>query len=79
MDTEQFVMSLVQRSKSFHHCMRNAGTDSSVVAEGDYSYSIDKLAGNGWLLIGVSLRVMGDDQSAAAESRCHPRPGQPCS
>jgi len=58
MDTEGFVTSLIQRNKSFQFYLRNAVRIRPWWAEGDYSYSVDKLAGNGWLLIGDALRFV---------------------
>ncbi len=55
---EAFFDSLVQRSRSFAHVMRNAERVRPWWIEGDYSYKIDQLAGPGWLLIGDALRFV---------------------
>src|SRR5262245_29827793 len=71
MDTEHFVMSLVQRSKSFQHYMRNAVRIRPWWAEGDYSYDIRKLAGKGWLLIGDALRFVDPIFSTGVDVACY--------
>lgn len=55
---EEFFQSLIDRNRSLQHNMRNATQVRQWWIEGDYSYKIDKLAGNGWLLIGDALRFV---------------------
>ena len=71
MDTEQFVMSLVERSNSFKYYMRNAVRIRPWWAEGDYSYDIRKLAGDGWLLIGDALRFVDPIFSTGVDVACY--------
>jgi FADH2 O2-dependent halogenase len=58
MDTEDFVASLINRNPTFRHFMRNAERIRPWWSEGDYSYSIDRLAGKGWFLVGDALRFV---------------------
>src|SRR5947207_226337 len=53
-----FFESLVARSKTFAHNMRNARRIRPWWLEGDFSYEIDRLAGDGWLLVGDALRFV---------------------
>lgn len=55
---EDFFMSLVQRNRTFVDAMKDAVRVRPYWIEADYSYKIDRLAGNGWLLIGDALRFV---------------------
>lgn len=55
---EEFFDSLIERNRSLKHTMRNAERIRQWWIEGDYSYKVDRLAGNGWLLIGDALRFV---------------------
>jgi len=57
-DNGTFFNSLVRRNRSLAHSIRNAERVRPWWMEGDYSYKIDKLRGNGWLLIGDALRFV---------------------
>jgi FADH2 O2-dependent halogenase len=58
MDTDDYAGSLIKRNRTLRHNMRNAQRIRPWWAEGDYSYSIEQLAGKGWLLIGDALRFV---------------------
>lgn len=55
---EEFFAGLMTRNATLRHVMRNANRVRPFSVEGDYSYKIDKLAGNGWLLIGDAVRFV---------------------
>lgn len=55
---EEFFDSLVGRSRTLAYNMRNAERIRPWWLEGDYSYKIDRLTGNGWLMIGDALRFV---------------------
>lgn len=55
---EQFFASLIERNASLRHNMRHATRVRPFSVEGDYSYKVEKLAGEGWLLIGDALRFV---------------------
>ncbi len=55
---EEFFDSLMQRNATLSHNMRNAKRVRPFSVEGDYSYRIERLAGEGWLLIGDALRFV---------------------
>jgi flavin-dependent dehydrogenase len=55
---EEFFESLISRNRTLRYNMRDARRIRPWWIEGDYSYSIDKLAGKGWVLIGDSLRFV---------------------
>jgi 1H-pyrrole-2-carbonyl-[peptidyl-carrier protein] chlorinase len=57
-DNGEFFNSLVRRNRNLAYSMRNAVQVRPWWTEGDYSYKIDKLHGNGWLLIGDALRFV---------------------
>lgn len=52
---EEFFGSLVGRSRSLSHNMRNAVRIRPWQVEADYSYRVERLSGPGWVLIGDSL------------------------
>jgi flavin-dependent dehydrogenase len=54
----EFFDTLVSRSRSFRHVMRNAERVRPWWIEGDYSYIVDRLAGPGWLMVGDALRFV---------------------
>lgn len=55
---EEFFESLIKRSRTLTYNMRSAERIRPWWLEGDYSYKIDKLTGNGWLMIGDALRFV---------------------
>jgi 1H-pyrrole-2-carbonyl-[peptidyl-carrier protein] chlorinase len=55
---EEFFESLVERNRTFQYAMKDATRVRPWWIEADYSYRIDTLAGNGWLLIGDALRFV---------------------
>jgi 1H-pyrrole-2-carbonyl-[peptidyl-carrier protein] chlorinase len=55
---DEFFNSLVERSRSLTHNMRNAVQVRPWWIEGDYSYVVEKLQGPGWLLVGDALRFV---------------------
>jgi FADH2 O2-dependent halogenase len=55
---EEFFESLVARNRTFRHAMQDAQRVRPFWIEADYSYKIDRLAGEGWLLIGDALRFV---------------------
>ncbi len=55
---EEFFDSLVARNRTFTDAMQNAERIRPWWIEGDYSYTIDRFAGPGWLLIGDALRFV---------------------
>ncbi len=55
---EEWFRSLVGRSRSLTHNMQEAEQIRPWWLEGDYSYKIDRLSGDGWLLIGDALRFI---------------------
>lgn len=56
--SEAFFFSLVGLSRPFSHAMGGAERVRPWRIEGDYSYSIDRLAGPGWILVGDALRFV---------------------
>jgi 1H-pyrrole-2-carbonyl-[peptidyl-carrier protein] chlorinase len=58
MDNGEFFYSLVKGNRNLQHNMQNAVQVRPWWVEGDYSYKIEKLVGNGWLLIGDALRFV---------------------
>jgi FADH2 O2-dependent halogenase len=71
MDNEEFFTSLITRSRSLRHNMRNAERVRPWWLEGDYSYKVDKLAGTGWLLIGDALRFVDPIFSTGVDVACY--------
>jgi FADH2 O2-dependent halogenase len=57
-DYGDFFYSLVKRNRTFEHAMQDAERVRPWWVEGDYSYTIDRFAGPGWLLIGDALRFV---------------------
>jgi flavin-dependent dehydrogenase len=55
---EAFFASLVARNRTFAHVMAGAERIRPFSVEGDYSYVLDRVQGDGWLLIGDSLRFV---------------------
>ena len=55
---ESLFESLVQRNRTLAHNMRAAERIRPWWLEGDYSYKVDRLIGNGWLLVGDALRFV---------------------
>lgn len=55
---DEFFADMLSRNRTFEYYMRNAQRIRPWWAEGDYTYSITKLAGKGWLLIGDALRFV---------------------
>ena len=57
-DKEEFFQSLVERNRTLKHNMRHAERVREWWLEGDYSYSVDKIAGKGWMMIGDAQRFV---------------------
>ena len=55
---EQFFDSLVGRSRTFEHVMRDAVRFRPWWIEADYSYQMERITGPGWLLIGDAFRFV---------------------
>ena len=55
---EEFFASLVNRNRTFRYVMRNAERVRPWWIEGDYSYKVEKFYGDGWMLVGDSLRFV---------------------
>jgi 1H-pyrrole-2-carbonyl-[peptidyl-carrier protein] chlorinase len=55
---EEYFASLVARNVNFRHHMAEAVRIRPWWFEGDYSYKVDQLTGDGWLLIGDALRFV---------------------
>jgi 1H-pyrrole-2-carbonyl-[peptidyl-carrier protein] chlorinase len=55
---DEFFDSLVERNRTLSHNMRHAERVREWWMEGDYSYTIDKLVGNGWMLVGDAQRFV---------------------
>jgi FADH2 O2-dependent halogenase len=55
---EEFFARMVERNNNLAHVMRNAQRIRPWWTEGDYSYSITRLSGPGWLLTGDALRFV---------------------
>jgi flavin-dependent dehydrogenase len=55
---EDYFESLVRRSRTLTYNMRRAERIRPWWLEGDYSYKIDRLTGDGWLLVGDALRFV---------------------
>jgi flavin-dependent dehydrogenase len=55
---DEFFDSLMQRNATLRHNMRNAERIRAFSVDGDYSYKVEKLAGEGLLLIGDALRFV---------------------
>jgi FADH2 O2-dependent halogenase len=58
MSREEFFDSLVQRNLTLTHNMRNAERIRPWWLEGDYSYKIERLTGDGWVMVGDALRFV---------------------
>lgn len=55
---EEFFESLVRRNRNLSRAMRSAERIRPWWIEADYSYKIEQLAGDGWLLVGDALRFV---------------------
>lgn len=55
---EEFFDSLVRLNKSLQHNMGNAERVRPWWIEADYSYKVEKFAGDGWLMIGDAVRFV---------------------
>jgi FADH2 O2-dependent halogenase len=68
---DAFFADMVGRSRSFQHHMRNAQRIRPWWTEGDYTYSITKLSGPGWLLVGDALRFVDPIFSTGVDVACY--------
>ena len=57
-DVEEFFYRHVRSSPDFAHAMRNAKRVNEFKCEGDYSYSMEKFVGNGFMLVGDAARFV---------------------
>ncbi|HEY1330729.1 MAG TPA: NAD(P)/FAD-dependent oxidoreductase [Actinomycetota bacterium] len=55
---DQFFASLINRNRTFRFVMRNAERVRPWWIEGDYSYKVSRFYGDGWMLVGDSLRFV---------------------
>ncbi len=55
---EDFFYSLVERNRTLSTAMKDAERIRPFWIEGDYSYTVDRFAGPGWLLVGDALRFV---------------------
>jgi FADH2 O2-dependent halogenase len=71
-DVESFFAARVASSPLLAERMRGAAPRGPLVREGNYSYAMDRLAGDGWLLVGDAARfvdpLFSPGLSVAAES-----------
>ncbi len=58
LDLETFFHTHVQSSPDLAHAMRHARPVNELKTEGDYSYSMEKFVGNGFLLVGDAARFV---------------------
>jgi FADH2 O2-dependent halogenase len=58
MDLEGYFNTYIQTNSNLAHAMRNARRINEFKTEGDYSYSMTKFAGNGYVLIGDAARFV---------------------
>lgn len=55
---EEFFSALIERNRTLARNMRSAERVKPWWMEGDYSYKVDRLTGDGWLLVGDALRFV---------------------
>lgn len=55
---EEFFSSIVERNANLRHYQGNAERIRPYWVESDYSYEIEQLVGNGWLLVGDAVRFV---------------------
>jgi FADH2 O2-dependent halogenase len=55
---EEFFSSLIDRNRTFKYAMEDAVQIKPFWIEGDYSYTIERYSGPGWLLIGDALKFI---------------------
>ena len=55
---EDFFGSLVERNRTLSYNLRNAERVRPWWLEGDYTYKVDRLTGDGWLMVGDALRFI---------------------
>lgn len=55
---EEFFASMVARNRTFAHVMAHAEAVRPYEVEGDYSYDMSTVSGDGWLLVGDALRFV---------------------
>lgn len=57
-DLESYFWSQLQTNENLKHTMRAARRINEFKSEGDYSYSMDRFVGDGWLLVGDAARFV---------------------
>lgn len=57
-DVESFFGEFLNTNENLAHAMRNARRVTDFTTEGDYSYSMKRLVGDGWLLVGDAARFV---------------------
>jgi len=57
-DVEEFFYTHARSNPNLAHAMRNAKRVDEFQSEGDYSYSMEKLVGNGFMLVGDAARFV---------------------
>lgn len=58
MDLEEYFNTYIQTNNNLSHAMRNARRINEFKTEGDYSYSMSKFVGDGFLLVGDAARFV---------------------
>lgn len=71
LDTESYFQSHVQFSPDLARAMRDARRINEFKSEGDYSYSMEKFVGNGFLMIGDAARFVDPIFSSGVSVAAH--------
>lgn len=71
MDVEGYFQTHVNFNPDLAHAMRHARRINDFKTEGDYSYSMEKLVGNGFLLIGDAARFVDPIFSSGVSVAAH--------
>jgi FADH2 O2-dependent halogenase len=71
LDIESYFQTHVQASPDLAHAMRDARRINDFKTEGDYSYSMEKFVGNGYLMIGDAARFVDPIFSSGVSVAAH--------
>jgi FADH2 O2-dependent halogenase len=71
MDVESYFQTHVNFSPDLAHAMRNARRINDFKAEGDYSYKMERLVGNGFLMVGDAARFVDPIFSSGVSVAAH--------
>jgi FADH2 O2-dependent halogenase len=71
MDVENYFQTHVNFSPDLAHAMRNARRINDFKAEGDYSYKMERLVGNGFLMVGDAARFVDPIFSSGVSVAAH--------